>query len=180
MCWMCCTGPTRTCSQGRTKPKLLYRHDKHNEPIKEGPISFVRFESPFTSFSKVYRGHAPLSCRSVSDHRTSTIGLATLNSDSPIAIGLTEISRTKNRLFWLLLCVFFHHIFAVGEFFANFWENSWFFGVHSVSGISVAVDGPADANNVVGVSTVADIPANVGLPLPSAVEILFSLLPFTR
>jgi hypothetical protein len=32
-------------------------HDKPNEPTKEGPLSFVLFESPFTSVSKVSRGH---------------------------------------------------------------------------------------------------------------------------
>jgi hypothetical protein len=38
----------------------LYRHDESNEPTKEGPVSFVFFESPFTSVSTVGRG-PPLS-----------------------------------------------------------------------------------------------------------------------
>ncbi len=33
------------CSQGRTK--ISYRHDKPNEPTKEGHLSLVLFESPF-------------------------------------------------------------------------------------------------------------------------------------
>jgi len=35
---------------------ILYRHDKPNEPTKEGTISFVLFDSPFTSVSTVSRG----------------------------------------------------------------------------------------------------------------------------
>ncbi len=38
---------------GRLEPRqdknILYRHDKPNEPTREGPLSFVLFESPFTS-----------------------------------------------------------------------------------------------------------------------------------
>jgi hypothetical protein len=33
---------------------------KPNEPSKEGPLSFVFFESPFTSISTVSRGHPSL------------------------------------------------------------------------------------------------------------------------
>jgi hypothetical protein len=32
---------------------LLYRHGKPHEPTKEGPLSFVLLESPFTSVSTV-------------------------------------------------------------------------------------------------------------------------------
>ncbi len=39
------------------KKNLLYRHDKLNEPNKEGPLSFVFFESPFSSVSTDIRGH---------------------------------------------------------------------------------------------------------------------------
>ncbi len=35
----------------------MYRNDKPNEPTKEGALSFVLFESPFTSVSTVSRGH---------------------------------------------------------------------------------------------------------------------------
>jgi hypothetical protein len=56
------------CIQGRLwQPRqlknLLFRHDKPNKPIKktkEGPLSFVLFESPFTSVSTVSRGHPSL------------------------------------------------------------------------------------------------------------------------
>ncbi len=50
----------RAESQGNKN--LLYRQDKPKEPTKEGPLSFVLFESPFTSVStlSVSRGH-PLS-----------------------------------------------------------------------------------------------------------------------
>ncbi len=53
-----CTGPTRAAKAGQKS--LLYRHDKPNEPLKEGPLSFVLFKSPFTSISKVSRGHPSL------------------------------------------------------------------------------------------------------------------------
>ncbi len=38
----------------------LYRHDEPYEHTKEGPLSFVIFESPFTSVSTVSRGHPSL------------------------------------------------------------------------------------------------------------------------
>ncbi len=38
---------------------LLYRHDKPNEPTKEGLLSFVFFEFPFTSVSTVSSGGHP-------------------------------------------------------------------------------------------------------------------------
>jgi hypothetical protein len=38
--------------QPRQNKNLLYRHDKPNEPIKKGPLSFVLFESLFTSVSR--------------------------------------------------------------------------------------------------------------------------------
>ncbi len=37
--------------QTRAAKNLLHRHDEPNEPTKEGPLSFVLFESPFTSVS---------------------------------------------------------------------------------------------------------------------------------
>ncbi len=39
---------------------LVHFHDKPNEPTKKGPLSFVLFESPFTSVSTVSRGHPSL------------------------------------------------------------------------------------------------------------------------
>jgi hypothetical protein len=44
--------------QPRQNKNFLYRHDKPNEPSKKGPLSFVLFESPFTSVSTVSRGQA--------------------------------------------------------------------------------------------------------------------------
>jgi hypothetical protein len=46
-------------SQGRTK-KLFYRHNTTNDPTKAGPLSFVLFESSFTSVSTVNMGHPTL------------------------------------------------------------------------------------------------------------------------
>jgi hypothetical protein len=34
------------------KSTVLYRNDESNEPTKEGTLSFVLFESPFTSVLK--------------------------------------------------------------------------------------------------------------------------------
>jgi hypothetical protein len=53
-----CTGPTEQLRQNKN---LLYRHDKPNEPTKKGHLSFVLFESPFTSVSTVSRGHPSFS-----------------------------------------------------------------------------------------------------------------------
>ena len=39
---------------------IFYRHDTPNEPTKEVPLSIVLFESPFTSVSRVSRGHPSL------------------------------------------------------------------------------------------------------------------------
>ncbi len=49
--------PTRAAKAGQ---KYLYRHDKPDKPTKDGPLSFVLFESPFTSVSTVSRDHPSL------------------------------------------------------------------------------------------------------------------------
>jgi hypothetical protein len=54
---ICCTMPTRIA---KTEQNLLYLHVNPNIPTKEGPLSFVLFESPFTSVSTVSRGHPSL------------------------------------------------------------------------------------------------------------------------
>jgi hypothetical protein len=46
----------RQLEQPRQDKNLLYRHDDLNEPIKEGPLSFVLFESPFDSVLTASRG----------------------------------------------------------------------------------------------------------------------------
>ncbi len=46
--------------QPRLNKTLLYRHDKPNEPTKEGPLSVVPFESPFTLITTVSWGNPPL------------------------------------------------------------------------------------------------------------------------
>jgi hypothetical protein len=45
----------------RQNKNLLYLHDKPSELIKGGSLSFVLFESPFTSVSTVSRGQ-PWAC----------------------------------------------------------------------------------------------------------------------
>ncbi len=49
--------------QPRLDKSLLYQHDKPKESAKEGPLSFVLFESPSTSVSTCQQG-PPLSCLS--------------------------------------------------------------------------------------------------------------------
>jgi hypothetical protein len=46
--------------QPRQNKNLLYRYGKPNEPTKEGSLSIVLFESPFTSVSAVSRAHPSL------------------------------------------------------------------------------------------------------------------------
>jgi hypothetical protein len=46
--------------QPRQKKNLLHWHDKPIKPIKEEPLSFVHFESPFTSVSTITWGHPSL------------------------------------------------------------------------------------------------------------------------
>ncbi len=46
--------------QPRENRNLLYRHDKPNEPTKEGFLSFVLFESPFTPVFQQPAGATPL------------------------------------------------------------------------------------------------------------------------
>ncbi len=46
--------------QPRQNKNRLYWHDNPNEPTKEGPLSFVLFESPLTSILTVSRGHPSL------------------------------------------------------------------------------------------------------------------------
>jgi hypothetical protein len=45
---------------GEENKNILYRHNKPNKPIKQGPLSVVLFESPFTSLSTSQKGQ-PLS-----------------------------------------------------------------------------------------------------------------------
>jgi hypothetical protein len=64
--------------QPRQDKNLLYRHKEPNEPTKEGPLSFLLFESLFASVSTVSRGHPSLvslvhsSCSLSSCSRPST------------------------------------------------------------------------------------------------------------
>jgi hypothetical protein len=44
----------------RQDKNFLYSHEEPNEPTKDGPISFVLFESPFASVSTILRGHPSL------------------------------------------------------------------------------------------------------------------------
>jgi hypothetical protein len=53
-----CTGPTRAAKAEQKYLVLLPTRQGH-EPTKEGPLSFVFFESPF-SVSTVSRGHPSL------------------------------------------------------------------------------------------------------------------------
>jgi hypothetical protein len=54
-----CIGPT-IAAKAEQKFLVHYWHDKPNEPTKEVPLSFVLFESPFSSVSTVSRGHPSL------------------------------------------------------------------------------------------------------------------------
>ncbi len=66
-----CAGPFRAA---KAEQNLLYRHDKPHEPTKKGPLSFVLFESPFTSVSTVSRGHPSLQSLWAYHHGFSCIG----------------------------------------------------------------------------------------------------------
>jgi hypothetical protein len=44
----------------KEEQNLLHRHYKPNKPTKKGPLSFVLFESPFTTDSTVSGGGPPL------------------------------------------------------------------------------------------------------------------------
>jgi hypothetical protein len=59
----CVLGPLE---QPRKNRNLLNRQDEPIKPSKEGPLSFVILESPFTSVSTVGRGHPSLVCPSES------------------------------------------------------------------------------------------------------------------
>jgi hypothetical protein len=47
-------------AKAEQKYPCMYWQGKPNEPTKEGPLSFVLFESPFTSVSTVSRGYPSL------------------------------------------------------------------------------------------------------------------------
>ncbi len=52
--------------QPRQDKNWLYRHDKPNEPAKEGPLSFELFELPFTS---IQQSQGATTLYSLSSHR---------------------------------------------------------------------------------------------------------------
>ncbi len=60
-CWSMGAKAFKKCTvrnrleQPRLIKNLLYRHDKPKEPTKEGSLSFVLFEFPFSSVSTVSR-----------------------------------------------------------------------------------------------------------------------------
>ncbi len=72
---------------------LLYRHDKPYESTKKGTLSFVLFESPFTSISTVSRDHPSL----------VTLGVETVGAGSKysvfISFWLNENKIYKSVLF---------------------------------------------------------------------------------
>jgi hypothetical protein len=86
--------------QPRQNKNLFYRHDKLKEPIKEGPLSYVLFESPFISVSKVSRGHHSL----VSVDRASVMTSGTVLAKATVRCGLLyscsfyESWELENRL----------------------------------------------------------------------------------
>jgi hypothetical protein len=70
-----CTGPTGA-PKAEPKKNLLYRQYKPNESTKEGPLSFVLFESPFTSVSTVSRGQPHPSLDSLFRHVVLTASVS--------------------------------------------------------------------------------------------------------
>jgi hypothetical protein len=62
--------------QPRQNKNILHRHDKPNESTKEGTLSFVLFESPFTSDSTVSRDHPSL----------VTLGVETVGAGSKYSV----------------------------------------------------------------------------------------------
>ncbi len=54
---MFCTGPTRAA---KARQKSLELAQQIKEPLKERPLKFVLFESPFTSVLTFSRGHPSL------------------------------------------------------------------------------------------------------------------------
>jgi hypothetical protein len=46
--------------QPKLNKNIFYRNNKPNGPTKEGHLSYVLFESPFTSVSTVSRGYSSL------------------------------------------------------------------------------------------------------------------------
>jgi hypothetical protein len=48
-------GEVKSNGRGKKGSSLLFL--SHNKPTKEGPLSFVLFDSPFTSVSTGSRGH---------------------------------------------------------------------------------------------------------------------------
>jgi hypothetical protein len=66
--------------QTRLTKNLFYRHDKPNEPTKEVPLSFVLFESPFISISKVSRGNPSLVSLVLADKMSDKVDLKSFHS----------------------------------------------------------------------------------------------------
>jgi hypothetical protein len=71
---------------------LFYRHYEPNEPTKAGPLSFVLFESPFTSVSTVSRAHPSLVSGSL-DPQPPSFFVSSKKSVSSVNILYTTINK---------------------------------------------------------------------------------------
>jgi hypothetical protein len=65
--------------QQRLKKNLFYRHDKPNKSTKEGPLSFVLFESPFISVSTVSWGRPSLVSLVSADKLSDKVGMKSIH-----------------------------------------------------------------------------------------------------
>jgi hypothetical protein len=84
--------------QPRLNKNLIYQRDEPKEPSKEGPLSFVLFESPFTSVLTVSRGHYSLVSLD------STVEESMLLPPSPLFGYITEnpsdVAKTGKQPVW--------------------------------------------------------------------------------
>ncbi len=81
--------------QPRQGKNLLYRHDKPKETTKVGPLSFLLFESPFTSVSTVSKAHPSL----VSSHSLRIIqnNYLPLWCRNTVALSLASLASTRTQ-----------------------------------------------------------------------------------
>ncbi len=94
--------------QPRQGKNILYRHGKPNKPTNEEPLSFVLFESPFTSVSTVSMGQ-PLSIVSLS--KTSSYILLSPNGLKLYRVTFVDRMTEKGLLLTAWTCVNANYIF---------------------------------------------------------------------
>ncbi len=102
--------------QLRQNKNLLYRHGRPYESTKEGPLSFVLFESSFASVSTVSRGHLSL------------VSMPAAITYFYVQIKMVHSHFISFQDYFLCISAIFYFPLWFSTFFSLFFKDEKFFG----------------------------------------------------